>query len=258
MGSIVLRTNAVAVYGFLSAIAAEQPNGEVPAAAKILDCGAGGPVPPVALFEQHGFEAWGIDTRQSQLDLARQYCRERGVKLQLRNGDMRRIPFDDETFDYVYEHYSMCHLDRSDTFLAVSEMRRVLKGGGLCFLGVISSDTWPTSLLGEEESPGEFWKHEAGSEPVLHTAFTDGEAAKLVADWKIVSQERHVRYLRDVAAAMSVDSWMELYPESTADRTLEDWRARYDNRANEVRSAYLYFILRKPGKRRLTGGASAA
>jgi SAM-dependent methyltransferase len=258
VGDIVLRTNAVAVYGFLSAIAAEQPDGKVPAAAKILDCGAGGPVPPLALFEQHGFEAWGVDTRQSQLDLANQYCRERGIKLQLRKGDMRRIPFDDGAFDYVYEHYSMCHLGKSDTRLAVSEMRRVLKAGGLCFLGVISSDTWPRSLLGEEESPGEFWKRESGSEPVLHTLFTDGEAATLVADWEIVSQERHVRYVREAAAAMSIDSWMELYPGSTSDATRQDWRARYANRVGEVRSAYLFFILRKPGEPGPTGRPGAA
>jgi len=246
MPGVVLRANAVALYGFLSAIAADQPNGAIPIGAKILDCGAGGPVPPLALFRQHGFEAWGIDTRQSQLDLADQYCREKGVELHLSKGDMRRIPFDEGVFDYVYEHYSMCHLSKSDTLRAVGEMRRVLKGGGLCFLGVISSDTWPKSLLGAEEKPGEFWKREADSEPVLHTVFADDEAAGLTSDWKVVSQEKRVRCLREVAAELSVDSWMELHSESESNDTRQLWRAKYATRGSEVRHAQLYFVLRKP------------
>ena len=71
--------------------------------------------------------------------------------MHLREGDMRQLSFEEGAFDYVYEHYSMCHLSKQDTSLAVSEMYRVLKQGGLCFLGVISADTWPKSLFGQEE-----------------------------------------------------------------------------------------------------------
>lgn len=38
------------------------------------------------------------------------------------------MPFEAETFDYVYEHYSMCHLSKKDTALAIDEMYRVLIG----------------------------------------------------------------------------------------------------------------------------------
>jgi hypothetical protein len=58
---VILRTNAIPVHGFLSFINARHPPNEMQPRVKILDCGAGGPVPPLALFHQHRFEAWGID-----------------------------------------------------------------------------------------------------------------------------------------------------------------------------------------------------
>ena len=195
MDSVILRTNAIPVYGFLSFIAARQPEGGSLLQSKILDCGAGGPVPPLALFAQHGFEGWGIDSSEGQLDRAKQFCQERGLELSLRKGDMRHIPFEDETFDYVYEHYAMCHLSKQDTALAVSEMYRVLKRQGLCFLGVISTDSWPRSSFGEERAPGEYWGEEGGDELTLHSLFSDEEADELVSAWEIVSKEKHISYL---------------------------------------------------------------
>ena len=246
MKNIVLRTNAIPVYGFLSVITARQAQGETLPQRKILDCGAGGPVPPLALFHQHGFEGWGIDTSEGQLDKARQFCEEQDIELHLRKGDMRRIPFEDETFDYVYEHYSMCHLSKRDTALAVSEMYRVLKRRGLCFLGVISVDSWPKSLFGQERESGEYWAEEGGDELTLHSMFTDQEADELVSAWEIVSKEKQVRYLWEAAGEMSLEAWMELY-EGAGDRySREDWRARYESRTNMFQYAHLYFFLRKP------------
>lgn len=245
MEKVVLCPNAIPVYGFLSIIIARQPQGETLPQRKILDCGAGGPVPPLALFHQHGFEGWGIDTSEGQLARARQFCEAQGIELHLRQGDMRCIPFEDDTFDYVYEHYSMCHLSKQDTALAVSEMYRVLKRGGLCFLGVISTDTWPKSVFGQEGEPGEYWGEEGEEELTLHSMFSDEEANELVSSWEIVSKEKQVRYLREAAEEISVKAWMGLYEEVGARYTREEWRARYERRTNAFQYAHLYFILRK-------------
>lgn len=243
MGNVILRTNAIPVYGFLSVINARRPEEETEWG-KILDCGAGGPVPPLALFREQGFECWGIDTSEEQLELTGQFCDEQGIELNLRNGDMRRIPFEDEAFDYVYEHYSMCHLNHEDTARAVGEMYRVLKPGGLCFLGVISADTWPRSLFGEERTAGEFWGEEDG-ELTLHSLFTDQGADMLVSAWEIVSKKKHVRYLHEVAQETSLDGWMALHEEAQ-DVPRDAWRARYETRANLFRYVHLYYVLEKP------------
>jgi ubiquinone/menaquinone biosynthesis C-methylase UbiE len=246
MENVILRTNAIPVYGFLSFIHARHPQGETSQRGKVLDCGAGGPVPPLALFHQHGFEAWGIDASDEQLDKARQFCEQQGVELHLRTGDMRHIPFEDETFDYVYEHYSMCHLSKRDTALAVSEMYRVLKRQGLCFLGVISADSWPKSRLGQEREPGEY-RGEEGRELAIHSVFSSQEADELVSAWEVVSKEKQVRYLWELADKLSLGAWMELHREAGDRYSHEAWQARYASRANMFQYAHLYYILRKVG-----------
>jgi ubiquinone/menaquinone biosynthesis C-methylase UbiE len=246
MKDVILRTNAKPVYGFLSTINARQPEGETLQDRRILDCGAGGAVPPLALFWRHGFEAWGIDTSPEQLDRARQFCEEQGIELHLRTGDMRAIPFEDESFDYVYEHYSMCHLSKRDTGKAVGEMYRVLKPGGLCFFGVISADSWPKSFFGQERQPGEYWGEEGGHELTLHSMFSDEEADILASVWQIVSKEKQVRYLLELAKETSLGSWMDLYEEAEDKLSPEAWRARYQSRANAFQYTHLYFIAEKP------------
>jgi ubiquinone/menaquinone biosynthesis C-methylase UbiE len=247
MGNIILRTNAVPVYAFLSFINTIQHPDETFQKKKILDCGAGGAVPPLALFHQHGFEAWGIDTSDEQLERAKGFCDEEGLQLHLHKGDMRAIPFEDENFDYVYEHYSMCHLNKNDTALAIHEMYRVLKKQGLCFLGVISTDSWPRSLFGQERKPGEFWGKEQGDKLTLHSMFTDEETDQLVSTWEIVSKEKRVTYLREEAEKTTLEAWMEMYGEMRGKYPEETWQARYAHRANDFQYTHVYYLLRKPG-----------
>lgn len=240
MSDIILRPNAIPVYGFLSRIAAGGLPAEGEPRLKVLDCGAGGPVPPVALFAQHGFEACGIDIGSEQLESAKQFCAALGIEVDLRQGDMRALPFEDESFDYVFEHYAMCHLSKEDTVKAVSEMQRVLKPGGMAFFGVISTDCWPKSFFGEEKIPGEFWMEEHG-ELTRHSMFTDAEADALTAGWEVLSRAKQVSFLRDAALETSLEDWMALRDGQDE----KDWRARYDERANDFVYVHLYFKLEK-------------
>jgi len=243
---IILRRNAMPLYFFLSVMNAHLSEGETLQGRKILDCGAGGVLPPLALFHQHGLEGWGIDVSAAQLDKARAFCAHQGIDLHLRQGDMRHLPFDDATFDYAYEHYSMCHLSHADTARAVDEMRRVLKDGGLGFLGVISTDTWPKASFGEERAPGEFLGHEYGDEPTLHSMFTDDAADQLVAAWEVLAKEKRVSYMREVAAETTLDEWMALHTEAEDGCTSQAWQARYPTRVQVFKYVHTYYFVRKP------------
>jgi ubiquinone/menaquinone biosynthesis C-methylase UbiE len=247
MMDFILRINAIPVYAFLSQIKASIVEGETFSGKKILDCGAGGVLPPLALFHQQGFDAWGIDSSDEQIRKAREFCDEHGLPLNLRKGDMRHNPFDDETFDYVYEHFSMCHLSKQDTARAISEMYRVLKKDGLCFLGVISMDSWPKSIFGEEKEPGHFWGKEHGDELTLHSMFTDDETDQLVSEWEIISKEKRVVYMRDYAQKTSLGTWKELHREVQDRHTREAWEAKYEQRIHEYQYVHVYYILRRPG-----------
>jgi ubiquinone/menaquinone biosynthesis C-methylase UbiE len=240
--NVILLTNATPVYSFLSYINTTQPPDATAPQKKILDCGAGGPVPPVALFHQHGFEAWGIDVSDVQLQKAEAFSQERGLDLHLRQGDMRHMPFEDESFDYVYEHYAMCHLSKKDTAVAVGEMHRVLKPGGLCFLGFISMDSWPKANFGQEKEPGEFWSQEHGDR---HSMFTNEEADQLVSAWEVTNKEKRAIYLRRSAEETSLERWMDLYSEAPAHYSRQAWEGHYAQRANEFKYAHLYYFLKK-------------
>lgn len=129
---------------------------------KVLDCGAGGRYPPLALFYERGYKPYGIDISDEQVEHARTFCREHSMELNIMKGDMRCIPFDDESFSFVYECESMCHLTKEDTEKAVNEMIRVLKKGGYLSVEFMGLDSWP--LDGEEKTPGEFWSSYKGEE----------------------------------------------------------------------------------------------
>jgi ubiquinone/menaquinone biosynthesis C-methylase UbiE len=245
MADTIMRTNAIPIYTFLSFINARQSQGEIGPKLRILDCGAGGQVPPLALFYEHGFEAWGIDISDKQLEPAQQYCIEKGMKIDFRKGDMRQIPFEDESFDCVYEHYSMCHLSKKDTAKAIGEMYRVTRKNGLCFLGFISMDSWPKSFFGVEREPGEYWMEEEDADG-LHSMFTDEEADQFVDDWEILSKEKRVTYLRDDAEQTSMERWMEIYTEMADEYLQDSWRRQYNQRMNRFNYTHLYYILKKP------------
>jgi len=244
MAATILRANAIPVYGFLSFIHSRHSD-ETPMQLKILDCGAGGKVPPLAIFAQQGFECWGIDISDEQLDKANAYCTEHEIELHLQKGDMRQIPFNDATFDFVYEQYAMCHLSKSDTALAIREMHRVLKPGGLCLLGFISTSCFPKLSFGKEQAPGEYYGKE-GEEQSLHSLFSDQEIDALLTDWEVLSKQKNVAYQQGMSQKPSLAEWMDAYPSSGSGYTQDAWRQRYETHGNEMQYAHLFYTLQKP------------
>jgi len=245
MKPVILRPNATAVYRFLSAINSRLPAEDSLLGKRILDCGGGGPVPPVAIFAEQGMEAHAIDISEAYLAKSRAFCEQTGIRIELRLGDMRALAYDDGTFDYVYEHYSICHLSPFDTAAALAEMRRVLKPGGLARIGVISTDSWPLSSYGKEASPGEYRSTEGGEE-VSHSVFSDRQADALVSDWEVLRKEKGVRILRAQGEETSEDAWRSLYPEARDPCSEAEWMARYPDRANCFTYVHAFYDLRKP------------
>ena len=208
MNNYVLKQNASPIYNFLSYI---MHNPELIHAInnnKILDCGAGGSIPPLILFYQNGFNCSGIDISIESLELARSFCSEKDIPIQFTHADMRSMPFEDAEFDFVFEHYSMCHLTKADTKKAISEMKRVLKNGGFAYLGVISCETWP--LLGKEICPGEWVQAENGNS-VTHSFFTDEDADNLVSDWEILQKEKRVLWRTNQIDAINEQDWIKMF-----------------------------------------------
>ncbi len=171
------------IYKFLRMAKWKKPDLKI-----VLDCGAGGRNPPVALFSKHGYNTYGIDNSDEALDHAREFLKKHGLEVKLTKEDMRNLPFENEYFGLVYSYNSSIHLIKEDTAKAVKEMFRVLKKGGLLCINFLWHNNVHPSL-GEEKNPGEFWNMEHGDETV-HSFFTEEEVEKLLEGTKILVKDK--------------------------------------------------------------------
>jgi SAM-dependent methyltransferase len=234
---------APAVYSFLHYLYRYQPAGEGLQGKRILDCGAGGPRPPIALFAKYGLETSGIDISEERLQMAQSFFREHGLEVDLRVGDVREIEFGDSTFDYVFEFYTICHLSHDDTAKAINEMRRILKPGGVCYLGFMSPETWP--LPGHWVSEGEVVMLEGG-EDTLHSVFTPTQAETLLGQFEILRREINMQNSMSSHASTTLEEWEEDYERFNQIYSLEEWMAFYPERVEKSKYVHLFYVLRKP------------
>jgi ubiquinone/menaquinone biosynthesis C-methylase UbiE len=155
---------------------------------EILDCGAGGSSPPLALFFEYGYRTHGIDISERQLERARQYCVDNLMALDIRKGDMRDLPFKSESMNFVYSYASICHMTKSDVGVAMQEITRVFKQGGLCFISFCAA---PDRCLcgAEPEKPGEY-PYEEDGEKGIHSIFGDTEPDRYFHAFKYLQKEK--------------------------------------------------------------------
>lgn len=120
---------------------------------KILDlgCGTGR---NLIFLSRKGFEMQGIDLSKNAIAGIRKICNnipeknktgptaskaklDAGSRIGLKTGDIfSRLPFDDDSFDAIISVQVLQHSDEKGIIHAISEMKRVLKPGGLIFITV--------------------------------------------------------------------------------------------------------------------------
>jgi SAM-dependent methyltransferase len=87
-----------------------------------------------AWLARRGARPVGLDNSPAQLSTARRMQREHDLSFPLINGFAERLPFSDESFDYVVSEYGAAIW--SDPYQWIPETARVLRPGGeLMFLG---------------------------------------------------------------------------------------------------------------------------
>jgi SAM-dependent methyltransferase len=68
--------------------------------------------------------------------------------------DMRKLPFDDASFDALVSAYAVDHLQRDGSKQALAEARRVLKPGGHFLLMLVENEAWAKLAFGPLLSHG--------------------------------------------------------------------------------------------------------
>ncbi|UCE65813.1 MAG: class I SAM-dependent methyltransferase [Candidatus Zixiibacteriota bacterium] len=152
----------------------------------ILDCGAGGTNPPLSLFYQHGFAIFGIEIQENALAEARLFCRENKMPLNIIRGDMRMIPFADETFGFAYSYNAIFFMTKPDIKTVIGEMERVLKPHGLCFVNFKSVDDPDDRAFCETGFARRLLNSERFSK------FEDEEADSYFGDFEILRKEKRL------------------------------------------------------------------
>lgn len=111
---------------------------------KILEigCGSGRNLLP---FAKQGFDCYGIDFSKNMIKFAKEYCKKYNFKINLKKARAEELPFQDSSFDYVLSIATLHHLNRKEQELAVKEMARVLKPGGIALVAVWSK--FPMSIF---------------------------------------------------------------------------------------------------------------
>jgi ubiquinone/menaquinone biosynthesis C-methylase UbiE len=110
---------------------------------KILDCGCGpGSITLDLARTVRPGQVIGIDFASEQFGPAIQTAVEEGLRASFQKADVYDLPFEQETFDAVFAHGLLSHLNEPHKGLL--EVRRVLKRGGL--VGLRDAD-WGGALV---------------------------------------------------------------------------------------------------------------
>lgn len=118
----------------------------VEGADQLLDCGVGtGRNIPYYPPET---EVTGVDIAPEMLDRARDRANEAGRRVRLLEGDVRNLPFDDNTFDAAVATFLFCVIPDDEQPRALREVARVLEPGGrLVLLDYRLSTHWLRRLV---------------------------------------------------------------------------------------------------------------
>ena len=118
-----------ALYGepFLTAVERDSVR-ETP---RLLDLGCG-PGSDIEQFADAGCSVVGLDLTRSFLQAAAEYVPD----APLVRGDMRSLPFGEESFDGIWASASFHHVPRPAVTETLRDCRRVLRPGGHLFAGV--------------------------------------------------------------------------------------------------------------------------
>ncbi len=103
----------------------------LPKKAKILDIGSGSGRDVHYLMEE-GHEAVGIDLSKNLVKEAKKLVKK-GNFIHM---DMLDLDFQNESFDGIWCHATLCHILKEDALKALKEMNRVLKSGGIVYIGL--------------------------------------------------------------------------------------------------------------------------
>ena len=100
---------------------------------KLLDIGCGN---CRNLLPFKNLNLYGMDFSKEMLKQAEKFCKKFDLIVNLKESDMRKLPFKDNFFDYCLCLASLHHLNKGDADKTLKEIYRILKKDGQCLISV--------------------------------------------------------------------------------------------------------------------------
>ncbi len=104
-----------------------------------LGCGLGR---HSVLFGKNGFNVRCFDISEDAITRTKVWAESEGLSFDYKTGDMLMLPHTDESVDCIMCRNVISHTDTKGVKQAISEVKRVLKIQGECYLTLGSKETW--------------------------------------------------------------------------------------------------------------------
>jgi len=151
-------------------------------------------------FAKAGFNTSGFDLSETSIERTEEYSERAGVKVDLRVGDMLNLPYGDDSFDCIYCRNVISHTDTAGMRKIVSELKRVLRKGGECYLTLGSKQTWgfqqdwpvvdENTKIRVEDGPENGIPHFYADYDLIVDLFRDFEIVKVFQVEEFITKER--------------------------------------------------------------------
>jgi len=155
---------------------------------KVLDLGFGTGRHTIFLAK-NGFQVYGIDVSKEGLKITKKRSEEKGLNAKLCIADMHKLPYRGNFFNGIIAVYVIEHNTYNGLLKSLSEVRRVLKPGGIFATTLLTKNDYKFGI-GEEIEPGTFINSKDPIESeVPHRFSTREEVDFLFAEYEVVSIE---------------------------------------------------------------------
>ena len=110
----------------------------IPTNGKVLEIAPGPGYFCIELAKLGNYQITGLDISKSFVEIARKNAAEAGLNIDFREGNASDMPFKDNTFDFTFCQAAFKNF--SEPVLAIAEMYRVLRPGGISVISDLRRD----------------------------------------------------------------------------------------------------------------------
>jgi tRNA (uracil-5-)-methyltransferase TRM9 len=125
-----------------------------------------------------GFKLYGVDFSAEMLKFAEKYAKKFDFSVELKQADVRKLPYADGSFDWAIAVATYHHLGGGEHQEALKELKRVLKPGGEAFITVWNK--WQPRFWLKRKEVKVPWKQKKQTLYRSYYLFSYGELEKLV------------------------------------------------------------------------------